>query len=92
LKNIEEKKVEGVSDSVSTLSYSVVNGTTIKYNKVQDLSQKLKLGNTSVNYEAVFKPSQHNNSERALSVKHTSTYEPATGLLDNTETLKVGIP
>ena len=81
-----------MSDAVSALSYAVVNGTTIKYNGVKDVSQKLKLGNNDINYEIGYKPSEHNNENRALALKHTSNYSPASGKLDNTESLKVGVP
>ncbi|CDW81224.1 UNKNOWN [Stylonychia lemnae] len=91
-KIIEKKKAEGVSDSVSTLSYQVVNGTTLNYSGVKDVSQKLKLGNTSINYEVEYEPSEHNNDDRAVQVKHLSKYEPGTGKYDNTESLKVGVP
>lgn len=47
---------EGGSESVQTLSYGVVNGTTLKYNGIKDVTQKLKLGNTALNYEIGYKP------------------------------------
>lgn len=69
-----------------------MNGTTLKYSGVKDVSQKLKLGNTSINYELGYKPSEHNTDDKAVQVKHVSNYEPATGRYDNTESLKVGVP
>ena len=91
-KIINEVKGDGVSESAQTLSYGVVNGTTIKYNGIKDVSQKLKLGNTVLNYEIGYKPSEHNTDDRTVQLKHATKYEPSSGRIDNTETLKVGIP
>ena len=91
-KIIDEVKGDGVSESAQTLSYGVVNGTTLKYNGIKDVSQKLKLGNTVLNYEIGYKPSEHNTDDRTVQLKHATKYEPSSGRIDNTETLKVGIP
>lgn len=65
-KIVEEKQVEGASDSVQTLSYGVVNGTTLKYNGIKDVAQKLKLGNTTLNYEIGYKPFQYNTDDTTV--------------------------
>jgi hypothetical protein len=90
-KSIVEKS-SGEGEAPQVLTYGVVNGTTLKYNGLKDVAQKLKLANAAVTYELKYKPSQHNNDEKTVEVKHNSKYEPSTGRLDNTETLKVGIP
>jgi hypothetical protein len=76
---------------VQVLSYNIVNGTTLKYN-CRDYSQKFKFANTSFNYEIGYKPVDHNTDEKSLQLKHSSKFEPATGKLESTETLKFGSP
>jgi len=89
---MEERKTEVAPHQVSTLNYSVVNNTTLKFKQSKELSHKLKLGNSVFNYELGFKPTDFNNDEKNLQLKHVSKYEPASGKLENTESLKVGIP
>jgi hypothetical protein len=47
------------------LSYSVANGTTLKYAH-KDVSTKFKLGNSALNFELGFKPADFNNDEKTL--------------------------
>lgn len=91
-KVVEEREKEGAPETVSVLSYSVVNGTTLKYSCCPELSQKFKLGNSAFNYEIGYKPADWNTEEKSLALKHASKYEPATGKLESTESLKFGSP
>ena len=63
-KNVpNEYKFEG--ENFDILSYSVVNGTTLKYNS-GDYSSKLKLGNSAVMMEVGCKPHNLNDAEKIL--------------------------
>lgn len=65
-KVVEEREREGSAETVSVLSYGVVNGTTLKYNCCPELSQKFKLGNSAFNYEIGYKPKEWNTDEKTL--------------------------
>lgn len=84
--------MQKAADESSTLSYGVLNATTLKYNGFKDVSEKLKLSNSAVNFELGYKPSEHNNDERTVQVKHTSKYDTSSGRLDSTEAVKLGLP
>ncbi len=84
-----KKSVED-SESTQVLSYAVVNGATLKYN-VKDTSQKFKVSNSAFNYELGYKPASWNNDEKTLNLKHASKFDPTTGTLESTESIKLGL-
>ena len=77
---------------VTQLTYAVVNSTTFKHAPSKELSQKFKLGNTILNYEVGYKPAEFNNDEKTLQIKHAAKYDTSSTKLENTETVKFGVP
>lgn len=74
------------------LTYNVVNGTTLKYNFNKEISEKLKLGNSVFNMEVSYKPTKMNDDKQSLALKHASKYNPSTGNVESTESIKYGVP
>ena len=74
------------------LTYSVVNGTTMKYSFNKEVSEKVKLGNSAFNWEVSYKPAQMNDDKQSLALKHTSKYDTSSGNVESTESVKYGVP
>ena len=92
-KSVEEKVNSELSEApVTQLSYAVVNSTTFKHAPTKEVSQKFKLGNTIFNYEIGYKPTDFNNEEKTLQLKHVAKYDTSSTKLENTETVKFGFP
>ena len=90
-KEIEERSLES-GDTRTETTHRVVNGSTLKYAPSKEVSQKFKLGNTSFLYELGYKPQDLNTDDKTLQLKHKSQYQPASGKLESTETVKFGSP
>jgi hypothetical protein len=80
-------------DDVQVTSYNVANGATLKTSCHDNaVASKLKFGNGGLTYEVGYKPSEWNNAEKALQLKHSSVFNALSRQVDSTESLKVGAP
>lgn len=68
-----------------------MNSSTLKYD-FAPFNTKLKLGNNLICYEVTAKPKDYNTEDLTVVGKHASTYNPASGKLETTQSLKVGTP
>ncbi len=82
-----------VRDGSSKVDYNSLNGSTVKTScHSNQVSSKFKFINNAFTYEVGYKPSEWNNAEKNLQLKHTSRFDTSTHRIDSTESLKVGLP
>ncbi len=90
-KTLDQKKsdISPVID-LQVLSYDVVNATKFRYRLAADLEKKWVLSNSAVLCGLSYTPHRFNTESTLVKLGHNSRFEPLTGAIESTETVKFG--